>query len=101
MNLEFSSYLLAVHACALLYTFLSFFTDSAMLGGSYGKLYCGAELKGKTLTTSGNSLRLEFHTDESLSFFGFRAKIKFVPSKGRSSYTVQVQYYQLTTMRKM
>ena len=59
-----------------------------MLGGSHGKLYCGQELKGRTLTTNGNSLRLEFKTDELLSFYGFKAVIKFVPNKGRINVSV-------------
>lgn len=55
--------------------------DSARLGGALGKLYCGEELRGRTFTTNGNSLRLTFITDESFSLYGFEAKVKFVPSK--------------------
>ena len=64
-----------------------------MLGGRHGKLYCGDELKDRTLTTSNNAIRLEFKTDESLSFFGFRAKIKFVPNKGTVHHFIFVCYY--------
>ena len=60
-----------------------FYSDSKLLGGSHGKHYCGRELKGRTLTTNGDSLRMEFKTDESLSFYGFKAVIKFVPNNSK------------------
>jgi len=49
--------------------------DSQMLGGPY----CGKSLRGRTFETYGNSLRMVFNTDQSLSWFGARAKITFVP----------------------
>ena len=57
---------------------ICFFVDSQTLGGPY----CGTSLKGKTLVTYGNSLRLEFKTDESFALCGFQANIDFVPRKG-------------------
>ncbi|XP_045167324.2 mannan-binding lectin serine protease 1-like [Mercenaria mercenaria] len=51
--------------------------DSDALGGPY----CGVSLHGRTFLTSGNSLRLEFKTDESIALRGFKARISFVPYK--------------------
>ena len=65
----------------IIYTVL--FPESDDIGGNQGKLYCGKELEGRTFTTRSNAVRLDFTTDESLSFYGFRAHIKFVPMKSK------------------
>ncbi|KAH3892707.1 hypothetical protein DPMN_016832, partial [Dreissena polymorpha] len=49
-------------------------TDSASLGGPY----CASSLDDRTFLSSGNTMRLVFKMDHSLSFFGFQANFTFL-----------------------
>ncbi|XP_052284954.1 uncharacterized protein LOC127881247 isoform X2 [Dreissena polymorpha] len=49
--------------------------DSASLGGPY----CASSLNGRTILSSGNTMRLVFKTDQSYSFLGFQANFTFLP----------------------
>lgn len=45
-----------------------------------GGPYCGTNLQGKTIQSTGNALRFVFKTDESLALYGMSVEISFVPA---------------------